>query len=646
MFMEKIEKLLEPVKVGSFTFRNRMVLSPMLTCSADDDNSVSDDTVRYYTERAEGGVGAIITEYFYVDEKASKARGRQLANTGDRYLPGMKRLVAGVKAYGCSIIMQICHCGRQTSEKWIGMQPVAPSPVPNMGTMPRELTIDEIIEIQEAFQDAAERAARAGFDGVEVHGAHGYLLNTFASEATNKRTDAYGGSWDNMMRFSIETVAKVRSGLGSDKILGYRINGSDFIPGGITEDQLRVFAKRLEQSGVDYLHVSGGMQESMQYLIQPMYVPREVLVPFAAIVKKVVKIPVISVGSHTPETAERTLKSGKADLIAFGRALIADPQLPHKIREGRQADIRPCLRCNGGCVGHSSKNERILCEINPVIGRWHWDYFAKAPKGKKKIAVVGGGIAGLESARLAALRGHEVHVYERMGLLGGHLVEGSVPFFKEEVVRYLHWQKKQLGDLNVAIHLNDEMTPEKARQTNADVVVIAVGSEFIPPLFPVDSTDVMMADKALLHPHTVREPLAIIGGGIVGSETALYFAGELGKKVILIEALEDILLAESNPINRKAMIKGLSDSGAAIYRGTKVTGICSGKISCVDTHGNILEFEPASVIIALGLRPNRYPIDAYRNAAPVVVCVGDCGGVRNIAGAIEDAFQAANRHFI
>ncbi len=644
--MDKIEKLLESLKVGSRTLRNRMVLSPMLTCSANDDGSVSDDTVRYYTERAEGGVGAIITEYFYIDEKASKARGRQLANTGGRYLPGMKRLASSVKGLGCAIIMQLCHAGRQTSEKWIGRQPVAPSPVPNMGTLPRELTINEIIEIEEAFRAAAERAATAGFDGVEVHGAHGYLLNTFASEATNKRTDAYGGSWDNMMRCSIETVAKVRATLGRDKILGYRINGSDFIPGGITEDQLRIFAKRLEESGVDYLHVSAGMQESMHYLIQPLYIPEAVLVPFAAVVKEAVKIPVISVGSHTPETAERTLKEGKADLIAFGRALIADPELPRKIREGRQADIRPCLRCNGGCVGHSSRNEMILCEINPVIGRWDWDYFTKAPNGKKKIAVIGGGIAGLESARLAALRGHEVHVYEKTGLLGGHLVEGIVPGFKEGLGRYLRWQKKQLGDLHVAIHLNAGMTPEKAKEMDADVVVVAVGSEFIPPPFPVDSTDVMMADAALLYPHTVREPMAIIGGGIVGCETALYFAGELGRKVILIEALDDILSAESNPINRKAMIKGLIDSGAAIHRGTKVTGIRSGKISCLDRRNKVVEFEPASVIIALGLRPKEDSVDEYKDAAPVVVRAGDCSSVRNIAGAIEDAFQIANKYFI
>jgi 2-enoate reductase len=237
-------------------------------------------------------------------------------------------------------------------------------------------------------------------------------------------------------------------------------------------------------------------------------------------------------------------------------------------------------------------------------------------------------------------------VYEKTGLLGGHLVEGAVPGFKEGLGRYLRWQKKQLRDLHVAIHLNAGMTPEKTKEAKADVVVVAVGSDFIQPPFPVDSTSVMMADDALLHPHAVREPLAVIGGGIVGSETALYFAGELGKEVILIEALEDILLAESNPINRKAMIKGLIDSGAAIHRGTKVTGIRSGRISCLDRRNNVVEFEAASIIIALGLRPKKDSSDAYGDAAPVVVRAGDCSSVRNIAGAIEDAFQAANRYFI
>ena len=645
--MKKTKKLVESVKIGSCTLRNRMVLSPMLTCSGNEDNSISDVTVRYYTERAKGGIGAVITEYFYVDDKASKARGLQLANTDDSFLPGMKKLASDVKKNNSAVIMQLCHAGRQTKEKWINMQPVAPSAISNLGTMPRELTVEEIIGIEDAFQAAAERAVKADFDGVEIHGANGYLLNSFASGATNKRTDIYGGSWDNMIRFPIETVEKVRQAIGPDKILGYRVSGSDFLDDGITEDQLRVFAKRLESSGVDYIHVSGGMQESWYYVVQPMYIPNAILTEFSAIVKEIVNIPVISVGSHTVETAEETLNSDKADIIAFGRALICDPDLPKKIIEGREEDIRPCVRCNGGCVGHTKNNEQILCELNPIIGRWDWEYFTK-PKGgkKKKIIIIGGGISGLESARLAALRGHEVSVYEKTGLLGGHLVEGTIPNFKESLGRFLKWQKKQLNDLNVNIHLNTLITSEEVKKMNADIVVAATGSKFIEPPFFVDSSDMMMADEALLNAYRVHEPVVIVGGGIVGSETALYFANELNKKVKLIEAMDDILLTGENSINREAMIKCLTDSGAEIHTGLKVERIIDRKVLCADKYNNRSEIEAGSVVIALGLKPGKDTTSVFEDVAPVVLHAGDCVEVRNIVGAVEDAFQIANKYFV
>ncbi|MBN2554262.1 MAG: FAD-dependent oxidoreductase, partial [Spirochaetales bacterium] len=589
-------RLLEPFEIGSVTMRNRMVMSPMLTCMASDDNLVSEQMLAYYEARARGGIGTIISEYTYIDTLASKARGHQLGNHGEQCVPGLSRLADTIRRHGAQPILQLCHAGRQSSVKYTGVQPVAPSAIANLGEMPREITREEIRKIELAFADAAGRAERAGFCGIEIHGANGYLLTQFLSPSTNQRTDEYGGSLENRARFSLSTVRRIRERVAEDFLVGYRMNGSDYLENGITlEDAVR-FAGMLEQAGVDYLHVSAGMQESWHYVVQPMYIPDACLVHLAEAVKGGVEVPVISVGAHTVNTGEQALREGKADLIAFGRGLIADPELPRKLREGTAEDIRPCIRGNEGCVSNTLVDHSIRCEVNPAAGRER-EFAVTAAGEKKSVLVLGGGIAGLEAARLAALRGHGVTLLERTGQLGGHLIEGCVPRFKDTVKRLLAWSIEQTAGQGVDIRLNTEGTPRSIRAYEPDVLVIAVGSDFIVPRVEgVDQPFVLLPDAAFLGQREMGHRVVVVGGGTVGCELALYLQEEQGRQTAVVEQ-EQQLIPGATFINRIAIMERLEKAGVRQYTGCRLTHISSSSVLCDRNGGKAEQIEADTVVL-------------------------------------------------
>ena len=631
-------KLLEPIKVGTISLRNRIVMAPMLTCLAAPDGSVTTEAIEYYSERAKGGVGAIITEFSYVDDEESKVREHQLGVYSDHLIPGIGKLAEAIKNNGARAIFQICHAGRQTSKSVMGRRPVAPSAIPYYGEMPRELTIAEIEEIQTAFAEAASRAKQGGFDGVEVHGCHGYLISQFVSPYSNKRCDRYGGSLADRALFALETVRKLRAKVGSRFIVGYRMNGDDYVPDGITLEEVSEFAEMLEEAGVDYIHVSGGTGESLQYIVQPMYIEQACYVHLAEVVKKAVKIPVITAGSHTIETAEEALREGKADLVAFGRTLIADPDMPKKLASGLIEDIRPCIRGNEGCTSNVRRDQALRCEVNPAAGREA--RFKVVPvKSKKRVVVIGGGIAGIEAARLAALRGHEVILIEKGERLGGHLIEASVPEFKNQVKQLLNWSMNQLHKHKITIQLMTEATPKLVSRLHPDALIVAVGSEFIVPNMPgIDKPMVVTPDQVLLGTKPVGKRTVVVGGNLVGCETALYIKEEFRKQVIIIEMLSEILAGVNSDI-KKALTNRLEKAGIEVLVGHCLKEIIDLGVACVHNKRQRVNIGADTVVLATGLRARRKLAEKFKGLAPEVRVIGDCIEARKIYNAFEEAWS-------
>ncbi|MDD5082657.1 MAG: FAD-dependent oxidoreductase, partial [Dehalococcoidales bacterium] len=426
-----LNRLLSPGTIGCLKLRNRIVLPPMVRSYATPDGMVTRKMVDHYAARAKGGVGMVMIEATSV-HPSGKGWHQGVVIDHDKYIPGLNDLTEAVKSWGSRIAVQLHHAGRQTSSVITGMPIVAPSTVPCrvMGGLPRELTTAEVGELVEAFAQAARRAKAAGFDAVEVHGAHGYLVGQFFSPNTNRRTDKYGGDVNGRTTFAVEIIRRTRELVGPNFPIIVRMNATDLVAGGLELDESQQIARILQAAGADALNISVGTYEARlnpdngsAMGIAAMYVPRGHLVAYAAQIKSQVKIPVITVGSITPAMGEEILKQGKADFIAMGRQLLADPELPNKLMRNDPASIRPCIRCNEFCSGKVPTGVR--CSVNAEVG--FESYGLKPVFKQKKVLIVGGGPAAMEAARVAAIRGHKVVLYEKNSQLGGHLVEGTVP---------------------------------------------------------------------------------------------------------------------------------------------------------------------------------------------------------------------------
>lgn len=543
---------------------------------------------------------------------------------------------------GPEVVLQIGHGGRQCHPEATGRQPVAPSAIPYKGgPMPRELTLLEIIEIQDAFVEAARRAKQAGFDGVEIHGAHGYLLCEFLSSYSNRRTDKYGGNLQSRALFGLEILAKVRRKVGKDFVVGYRVSADEYVPGGLTLEETAPFARMLEAAGTDYIHVSAGNYETLTHLVPPMYVEKAHLVHLAQGIKKAVsRVPVITVGALDVEAAEKTLQECKADLAALGRALIADPELPNKLAAEQIVDIRPCIRGNEGCLSRFNLGQTMRCEVNPACGREETFRILPAAR-KKNVMVVGGGIAGMEAARVAALRGHEVTMIEKDDELGGHLLEASVPKFKEKTRALLEWSRNQLFKSGVAIQVAKEVTPEIVKASSPDVLIIAVGSDFvIPPVVGCDRTCVATAADVLRGRRKVGKRVLVIGGGLVGCETALFVADELGSQVTITEMLDEILIGVENTC-KLALAEQLKRAKVQIYTSLHLEEIVDGGGRGTDKQWRKHELEADTVILATGLRARSRVVEQFKGLAPEVYTIGDCFQARKVYNAFEDAWRVA-----
>jgi 2,4-dienoyl-CoA reductase-like NADH-dependent reductase (Old Yellow Enzyme family)/thioredoxin reductase len=650
--MNSFQTLFSPLTVRGLKLKNRIVMEPMIVRYADYDGTVTPRMIEYLEKRAEGGTGLILTAGAYIVPEA-KYRPNQLGVYSDDLLPGLKTLAERLHTQGAKAGVQMIHSGRRLSESVYGSEPVAPSPVAHAGTFmgaegkamitPRALSVREISDLVEAYGNAAERIKKAGFDMVEIHGAHSYLINQFLSPHTNNRTDAYGGDFEGRIRFAVEIIDSVRAAVGESFPISFRMNGDDYFGStGIQLEDAQEQAPYFVEAGVDMLNVSAGSSilEATNWNIPPMRMNRGVHLRLSEGIKKVVDVPVIGVGRiNDPVIAEEALSRGQLDLVGMARALLADPDLPKKALEDRIDEIRTCIACNHCLDLDTSRFAGCTCAINPELGRERI-FRIKKVENPKKVMIIGGGPAGMTAAIYAKRRGHQVILYEQKDQLGGQLILAGIPPHKEEMKEFLTWLIYQLSTLKVEVVCGKKVTADFAIQQHPDVVIMATGASPVP--FSVEGSDMHhvcgFAD-VLQGTCTPEGRIAIIGGGQVGAETAEFIA-EKGEKVTLIEQLP-IICPEMGASARYAMIEALKELGVTFLTGTKIVKITENEIMVEDMSG-IYGLKADYVVAAVGFIPERTMLEELMKAGFYKLrAIGDCVEPKHILRAVHEGAHTA-----
>lgn len=628
-------------QIGKMRLSNRIVMAPMATNYATPQGMITDRQIAYYLERAKGGIGYITFEHTAVHPQG-KATANMAMIATDEHIPGFRQLVRAVHDAGGKIVIQINHAGRGTNSSVTGLPIVAPSPIacPVRKEVPKELDIEGIAGIVDAFAKAAERVQAAGADGVEIHMAHGYLIAQFLSPFSNQRTDEYGGTPEKRMRMAIEVLQAVRRTVGPDFPIICRFSGDEYVTGGLKIEDTRQIARALEANGADALHVSACLPAS-GHLIQPSYyAPEGVFVSLAKEIKAAVKIPVITVGRiRRGEHAEEILRDGKADFVAMGRPLIADPYLPQKTLQGKVDDIIPCISCNRCVVTFRAGN--LQCTVNPRAGRESVFRIQKTDK-PRKIWVIGGGPAGMKAAEVLSLRGHEVSLFERNDHLGGRFILAALPPEKEVLREFIDYQSRQVKKLPVKFFLGQAFDPALLEgKEKPDAVVVATGAKASLGSIPgiEGERNVFTADDALLSPGALGEEVLVLGGGGIGTEIA-DFLSDLGKAVTLIEMKDGIAL-DLPPHLRVFLEERLEEKEVEVFTNTKVIRLDQEGLIVEGPQGQRLLREFDSIVVAIGGTPNQELVETIRRKVPQTYVVGDAAKPREVMEALVEGEEVA-----
>lgn len=644
-------KLFEHGRIGNVEIGNRIVMLPTGRNFQGAMGEVTDRTIANYVERAKGGFGLIIVGSTDIGLEERSMPSLSLAH--DRFVEGHCYLTEAVHAYGAKIAAQLTAVGPVVPFSKEEHPPISASDFPAsfLGeyfySRPRPLEKEEIYELMDKYAAAAWRARWASYDIIEVHACHGYLINSFISPYMNKRKDEFGGSLENRMRFLLGIIRRMKEKAGEDFPISVRISGDEFIDGGITTKESPLIAKILEEAGVAVISVSAGIIETFHKSNDIMRLPEDWKLYIWEAVKNGVTIPTIAGGNiRSPQFAESVIAQGKADFVGLGRAPFADPEWPKKAAEGRVEDIRrciSCLECHFGAGGFP-RRWAPRCTVNATWGREREFAEIKRATVPKKVMIIGGGPAGMEAARIAALRGHQVVLCEKEQELGGQLLLASKPPGKEKVLWLRDYLATQMKKLNVKVELGVEVTPALAEKVKSDVVVIATGSEQIIPNIPgISGPRVTTAVEVLRGKIKPRnQKVVIIGGGMVGCEVAEFLA-ERNNSVTILEILPT-MASDMEPLNRKGLMDSLTDKGITMMTKRNVVEISDRQVVTTDSKGSDSQYiETDWVILAVGSKPARTLKDILEGKTAKLYTVGDCVEPRRIMDAVYEGSLVARK---
>lgn len=625
----KYKKLLSPGKIGSLELKNRAIMAPMSAALGNPDGTVSDPLIAYLTARANGGVGMIITEYCFVTEDG-RSSDHQISITDDDKIPGLKKLVDAVHAHGAKICLQLQHGGRRSM-----VRVMAPSAIMKQTdrVTPYEMTTQDVHDLIHAFIAAAVRAKKAGFDMVEVHCSHGYLLNDFVSPSANRRTDEFGGGITGRAKVPVMIIEGIKKVCGEDYPVGVRLNGDDMVSDGNLGRDSAALAMLMEEAGADLLDVSGGMN-GVGYGIAPAAVKTGYNTDPAEEIRRVVSIPVAVAGRiNEPEYAESLLRKGDVEFITLGRALFADPEFVNKAAQGKEEEICPCVGCLQRCYGSYGHGGQFRgCMVNPFSMR-ETVLKIKPAETEKKVVVVGAGIAGMEAAWTAAARGHAVELFEQGTYPGGQFRIAAIPPHKQMLARACVYYSNMCKKYGVHMHYNTKADRELIESCNPDVVVVATGGNPLVPGIPGLRESGYIANREILLGRIAPgNKSLILGGGLQGAETADFMA-EHGYEVTVVEMRNGIAV-DDHPATQKLLLERLASNHVGLITSATVKTVYPDGVD-YEKDGEIIGLRGFdSIILAFGTRPEHTLAEELEGMDAEVVTVGDAAKAGNAVEAI------------